>query len=160
LVLDQSQGIQSENESIKHPLYKAQIEPDIHFIGFDLTLNEVKGEIKEETVAEKQRLGNQHLGWFFILQEVPGESRFGLDKEIAQSNEGTKWENFSWKHLDPESGIISPSRPLESVPTGNNPDQVNWNSNAADIAYILYQKPVMVAFHAREMLRDLKTPAI
>jgi len=33
---------------------------------------------------------------------------------------------------------------------------LTWNAqiNAADVAYILYQAPVLVAVHAREMLGD------
>ena len=30
-----------------------------------------------------------------------------------------------------------------------------WGANAADVASILYQKPVLVAVHGREMIKDL-----
>ena len=34
----------------------------------------------------------------------------------------------------------------------------SWDSHAADMAFILYQKPVLVAIHARDMLKNLKAP--
>lgn len=160
LVINQFGDTMLEDEDTKLPIYKAQVSPDIHFIGFDLHLSEAKGDVKDETKEEKQRLGNTKLGWFFIFQQVPGETRFGLDDEMTLSGDGTMWENLSWANMELESEMISLSKPLNSLPAGPNPDQVQWNSNAADQAYILYQKPVMVAFHAREMLRELKTNSI
>ena len=127
-----------EDEDTKLPIYKAQVSPDIHFIGFDLHLSEAKGDVKDETKEEKQRLGNTKLGWFFIFQQVPGETRFGLDDEMTLSGDGTMWENLSWANMELESEMISLSKPLNSLPAGPNPDQVQWNSNAADLAYILY----------------------
>ena len=45
---------------------------------------------------------------------------------------------------------------LDNVPATNiteGPDKdIYWGANAADMAYILYQVPVMVAVHADEML--------
>ncbi len=46
--------------------------------------------------------------------------------------------------------------PFVTNPAGGNPQSLNWvpsvGATAADIAAILYQKPVMVAWHARQML--------
>jgi hypothetical protein len=56
----------------------------------------------------------------------------------------------------------SPSYPLTSLPEGHKKraqqdqdKQVKWNkdTNSADLAYILYQTPVLVAVHAAEMLQ-------
>ena len=33
---------------------------------------------------------------------------------------------------------------------------VEWGANAADMAFILYQEPVLVAVHGREMLKQLE----
>ena len=41
--------------------------------------------------------------------------------------------------------------PATSITAG--PDlNIHWGSNAADMAYILYQVPVMVAVHADDLL--------
>ena len=76
-----------------------------------------------------------------------------------------KWDNLSWANLDMAGRkIVDLSRSFTVEPRGKPLDQLsappptpvlNWrsaNSNAADIAAILYQKPVMVAWHARQMI--------
>ena len=148
-------GQQTDGAHLKHPIYRAQIDPDLHFIGFDLRISEAKGNVKEENAAEKQRLGNNDLGWFFVIQEVPGEPRFGLDETTSTNPSPQKWDNLSWQNLGNEKEMIVLNKPLVNTPTGTNSDEVNWNSNSADLAYILFQKPVMVAVHAREMLNNL-----
>ncbi len=159
LVLTDPTGEQAaDGTHIKHPIYRAQIDPDLHFIGFDLTISLAKGSVKEETPTEKQRVGNNDLGWFFVIQEVPGEPRFGLDETAATNVSPQKWDNLSWQNLGNEKEVISLAKPFVSTPSGANADNVNWNTNAADLAYILFQKPVMVAVHAREMLKNLNKP--
>ncbi|QHV95035.1 hypothetical protein [Spirosoma endbachense] len=143
---------------IKNPIYKAQIDPDLHFIGFDLSIPQAKGDVKEETAAEKQRLGNNNLGWFFVIQQVPGEPRFGLDDEAATNPGPQKWDNLSWNTLGNTQEVIDMGKPFVQPLTGQNPDAVDWNTQSADLAYILFQKPVMVAVHAREMLKNLVAP--
>ena len=61
-------------------------------------------------------------------------------------------------------GNISPNRetlgcvdfgvhvPDESAITAPPDSQFRWGRNGADMAYIFYQVPVMVAFHAADML--------
>jgi len=47
------------------------------------------------------------------------------------------------------------AQPFASPPLGSDAGGVAWGTNAADLAFILYQKPVLVGVHARDMLRDL-----
>jgi hypothetical protein len=49
---------------------------------------------------------------------------------------------------------IRPGRGFSPGKPGENINQ--WGSNSANMAYILYQKPAMIAIHAREMLADLE----
>ncbi|GAB3945957.1 hypothetical protein GCM10028805_15890 [Spirosoma harenae] len=155
VLFDTSGQAVADGVHIKNPIYKAQIDPDIHFIGFDLSITKAKGDVKEETAAEQQRLGNNNLGWFFVIQQVPGEPRFGLDDEAATNPSPQKWDNLSWSSLGDEQQVIDLSKPFTQPLTGQNPDAVNWNTQSADLAYILFQKPVMVAVHGREMLKNL-----
>jgi len=144
---------------LKFPIYKAQVTPDIHFIGFDLTIEEARGDPRlAETSAARAAVDADHLGWFFVLQEMVGEPRFGLDVNVPVEPDTTNcWDNLSWKNLDLTGGqMISVAAPFTSQPDG--PDLgVQWNSNAADMAFILYQDPVMCAVHATKMLQNLKT---
>ncbi|MBI5916780.1 MAG: hypothetical protein HY842_15495, partial [Bacteroidetes bacterium] len=144
------------NPNIIYPLYKAEVKPDITFLGFDLTIEEAKGhdDLAETTEARLNIPANQ-LGWFFVIKEVPGEPRFGLDEELPNIASEFKWDNMSWKNLGDAVSLIDASGAFVTNPPGTNPHNINWNSNSADLAYILYQKPVLVGVHAREMLKNL-----
>ena len=50
----------------RSPLFSANPVDDIFFFGFDLTIDQVKGTSGDP-------------GWYFVLQERPGEARFGLE---------------------------------------------------------------------------------
>jgi hypothetical protein len=137
--------------TIKPPLFKAQIEPDIHFLGFDLTVSAAKGSPTPPGGAS----GIVNAGWFFVIQERPGEPRFGLDVVDSQSPLPvlSEWNDLSWNHLGNPDEV--PFIDLSAAPAlqGSSPDShIQWASNAADMAYILYQDPVMVAVHADNML--------
>jgi hypothetical protein len=56
--------------------------------------------------------------------------------------------------------IIDLAKPFVSEPP--NPSETGgatWGSHAADMAFILNQKPVLVGIHGRNMLKNLKPPA-
>ncbi|NKQ37367.1 MAG: hypothetical protein HF973_17345 [Chloroflexi bacterium] len=147
-------------DKVKTPLYEAKVEPDIYFFGFDLTVEEAVGGSGEDETDDP--------GWFFVIKERPGEPRFGLD--IAQADHIYVWNDLGWGNIVPDTSPgdyieinnSTPTITLESLP----PDQteqtaqaqddkfVKWHkdTHAAELAYILYQAPVMVAVHAAEML--------
>jgi hypothetical protein len=157
---------------IRTPLYRAQVEPDITFFGFKLDVKEAKGESDPQTLTLK------NAGWFFVIKERPGEPRFGFDipKEDVDAAPNLTWNDVSWTEVLPGDGVIDATNPhqvitLEAVvPPGTSGAnekgfldqraedlQIKWNGDghavdAADLAYILYQVPVLVAVHAAEML--------
>lgn len=151
--------------NLQQPLFKAQILPDIYFIGFNLTAKEVRGTPKEP----EQMTTADDPGWFFILRERPGEPRFGFDLgEKAQSPLYT-WNELNWKNLETTDGsqlainksfTLGNTNPLtgdagtDNLARHNEDLNYRWNTNtnAADIAYITYQDKVMVAIHGSEML--------
>ncbi|RXK48653.1 hypothetical protein [Halorientalis pallida] len=57
----------------KEPVFSGKLDPDITFFGFDLTTTEAEGG----TIAEGT--DDEDLGWFFVLEERVGETRFGYD---------------------------------------------------------------------------------
>ena len=68
----------------------------------------------------------------------------------------THWNKLSWNHLGDPNGIPFIRMDPEEIPavTGGSTDsEIRWGSNAADLAYILFQVPVMVAIHADNMLK-------
>ena len=148
---------------LRTPLYEAKVEPDVTFIGFDLTTAEAKGG--------SGLPGDDDPGWFFVLKERPGEPRFGLD--IEREGGLALWNNLAWPDVfdaTADDGFLqirptTPTLTLAALPGDATPQEViqhdedvgvSWHrdTNAAELAYILYQVPVMVAVHGSEMLPD------
>jgi hypothetical protein len=171
VTLEGAEAAKPPRSKLKTPLYEARVEPDLYFFGFDLTVEEALGGTGE-TEADRNK-----PGWFFCIKERPGEPRFGLD--IDQDGEKPEnWNDLAW------NDVLPPNAPTGSfIPVGNatieqdltaNPLElpedeekkeqraddlaVSWkkNMNAADVAYILYQVPVLMAVHAVEMLPTQK----
>jgi hypothetical protein len=152
---------------VKTPLYSAKIEPDIYFLGFDLEADEAKGSDGSHPDDQDK------AGWFFVIKERPGEPRFGLDISGRNAVRHT-WSDVSWEDAAPgladndflqitdATPTISLTKPTdqlqaefaEQLAQYNEDEKVVWSnaSDSADLAYILYQSPVMVAIHASEML--------
>jgi len=147
------------NVPIKSPLYEAKVKPDIYFFGFDLTEDEARGDDQVD----------DEPGWFFVIKERPGEPRFGLD--IEREGPIQVWNDLAWPDVVPD-GIdgafidlaATPSRSLPTTaPSGTAQEkEVQWledrhlswsdNMSAAELAYILFQAPVLIGVHASEML--------
>ena len=135
---------------VKTPIFKAEIDPDVRFLGFDLTKSVVKGD--PDPAANNP-------GWFFVIQERPGEPRFGLDDLSPDSPaKPTNWNELAWEHLAQFGSLgcvnFTVNVPDDSAITAAPDSQFKWGRNAADMAYIFYQVPVMVAFHAADMLPE------
>ena len=168
--LTEAQAENPPTTIIKSPLYEAKVDPDIYFFGFDLTVPEAKGGTGEDP--------NDDPGWFFGIKERSGEPRYGLDvggQENLESNELELWNDFGWEALTPSvadneyiqitdsaatTPTITATQSLELPEDAEKEEQHNedvnitWSKdmNAAELAYILYQVPVLVAVHASEML--------
>jgi hypothetical protein len=141
---------------IRMPLFEAKVDPDIYFLGFDLTAQEAKGGTGP----------TDDPGWFFVIKERPGEPRFGMQDVPAASPKPplVSWNDLAWVDLSvPPGGLIQLSQSLTLVPQGPNPGgdvtdpadaQAQWNpsTDAAELAYMLYRVPVLVAVHASRML--------
>jgi len=143
--------VQSANEmmlEIKFPIFKADVLPDIKFFGFDLDEDQARG-------ADNPQTETDDWGYFFIIQQIPGEPRFGMDITYDPDDDAhPTWDDLSWDKYNPVKSFISttvkPSGGFNPTGTGENINQ--WGNNSAMLAYILYQKPVMIAVHAKEML--------
>ncbi len=135
---------------LKFPLYKAEVSPDIKFFGFDLTIKQAKGDDPSDGFTD-------NLGWFFVIQEVPGEPRFGMDINYDAGTDGVSWDDLAWDCFDDNLKFVkSGVRPTKKIPSSfsdNSPDK--WGTNSANMAYILFQKPVMVAVHSKDMLAKI-----
>jgi hypothetical protein len=147
LATDYPDGVRSPLEA--YPIFRGTLEPDVTFIGFDLT--------HQDVIAD--------LGWFFLLQQQPTEPRFGLDEDpFGPSGSGAipelkTWNDLNWAHLAPSAEKLkalvyvavgkAQLTPTSSV-TGS------WGRNAAHMALITKQMPVRVAIHATELLQTTR----
>ena len=148
-----------QDPRLRFPLYKARIAPDVHFVGFDLSFEDVRGDPRLDETAEARALVGDDIGWFFVIQEAVGEPRFGLDVDVPIEPSAQKWDNLAWVNLDLAGGqAIDLSKPFVTPPAGTDTGGVEWGSHAADMAWVLYQDPVLVAVHGRQMLKNLTPP--
>ena len=160
-LLDQPTAAEEQNpprSKIRSPLYEAKADPDIYFFGFDLTIEEAKGQTGENP--------NDDAGWFFVIKERPGEPRFGL--ELSRSGDLKVFDQLTWEDALPggAAGQFLTAGSLSSVglATVTDPNDPELQQNADDRtvaaaavssarwAYLLFRAPVLVAVHADEML--------
>ena len=81
--------------------------------------------------------------------------------DIQPTETPTSWADLSWVNILPEGPspedpstsitIIKKANPPNIAPT----DVATWGTDSAAMAYILFQKPSMVAVHAKDMLEKL-----
>jgi hypothetical protein len=124
----------SPNE-FRFPIFKAELEPDVTVVGFDLTETEARTVIDYNQTTGI--LGpNNNPGWFFVFRERPGQVRFGLDDNESLTSIGSSstWDELDWKHL---GGGNSPDviqlhldnlsiiPDVESI-NGNTTDDASW----------------------------------
>ncbi len=130
-------------KKVKFPLYRAEVKPDIKFFGFDLTVDRARGTSPGPDT--------DNHGWYFVIMQAPGAPMFGMDISFNQGSDGLSWDDLSWKSFAEELTFIKKTVPPDISPN----DQVQWGVDSASMAYILFQKPNMIAVHARKMLKGL-----
>jgi hypothetical protein len=159
--LSPAQEAHPPRDIVKTPLYEAKVDPDIYFFGFDLT----------EEIAKGGQIvnGEEDPGWFFVIKERPGEPRFGLDlpKDAPQTTINT-WNDLAWTDVlntytegsflrigERAVTLTDPGGTGDLKDQYNEDSQFRWraDTHAAELAYILYQVPVLMAVHAAEMLK-------
>jgi len=147
----------ANSANTKYPIFSAKASPDITFLGFDLTDAEAKGGTTSFDPA----------GWFFVFKERAGEIRFGLDiasgTSALETDMADGWDDLSWGYMG--GGTVSTVEDVKFLnvnrtnldftnPVSDDDENVYWGTNAADIAYILEQKPVIIGIHATDMLPE------
>ena len=160
-----------------YPVFRGTLEPDVTFLGFDLTTDEAYGARRADGTPDP----DGDAGWFVVLQGPPVEPRFGLDETLNfgtvgrsgpdlvsdDSNRQEPWSDIAWGDLVKDAGsaeanegrleALSHIPVASSDPTINSLDGVDmngirWGWNGAHMAYITLQLPVRIAIHADDML--------
>ena len=151
----------SESDTL-FPLFSAELEPDVFLFGFELTTEDAKGE---RIPVGSTNTSGKNPGWFFVFRERPGQVKFGLDDytddqgnaDVMPSEPLETWSDLSWEHLVDDRTELSnfliqlTNGDNLSITEGSSSDP-DWGDNAADMASILFQNPVIFARHADEMI--------
>ena len=141
-------------DDVKFPVFRGTLEPDITFFGFDLSPDEALYDPYHEGTQEPDDHPDE--GWFFVLQEPPAETRFGMDvgteDDVGQTPYGidssepgtprtpteeledeveTGWSGLSWAHIV-ESGE-DPSSVTHVDVDGSRPGAEQWSYDADDV---------------------------
>lgn len=160
--LSDAQAASPPRDIVKTPLYDATVEPDIYFFGFDLTVEKAFNE------KDPDRPDEEGPGWFFVIKERPGEPRFGLDISSKGGALNT-WNELAWPDVGTAAGAVlrvgakqdytlqDPGGTTATSPVKKQYEEdknFRWHkpTESAELAYILYQVPVLMAVHAAEML--------
>jgi hypothetical protein len=118
------------------PIFRGTLPPDITFLGFNLTDDDVR---------------TREL--YFVLQEQPTEPRFGLNEApptpIDPNAPLAKWEDLSWGHFGPNTQFIH----VGTLPAASSlPNNPIWGVNSAHLAQITFQTPFRVAIYGPDIL--------
>jgi hypothetical protein len=141
-------------EDVKFPVFRGKLDPDVTFFGFDLSPDEALYDPYHEGSEEPDNHPDE--GWFFVLQEPPAETRFGMDlgqegdagqtpygidssepgtprtpTEELEDEVETGWRGLSWAHLV-EDGE-DPSSVTHVDVDGSRPGAEQWSFDADDV---------------------------
>jgi hypothetical protein len=126
----------------RYPAFQGRLGDDLAFLGFGLSPQALAGAAG-------------HPGWYFVLQEPPGEPRFGLDDGPGAPS--SDWLELAWAHVGRKTGgkagaeHVDLAAPLAgfTAPPGR-----SWGpqSSAAEIAAVTRRPPFRVAVHASDLL--------
>jgi hypothetical protein len=135
---------------VSAPVMTGRLGRDAAFYGFTLTEREARGSTDP----------GAHPGWFFVLEQHPGGTRFGLDppRSTLRGEPPEHWTDLSWSNLAPLEGelpsfvdVAGPEWMAGLELRGNGgPDE--WGDDAAAMARITLQRPMRVLTHASAML--------
>lgn len=122
------------------PVFRAEIPPDLQFIGFDLTLSQVLDVSGD----------NGNKSWYFIFMEPVGEPRFGLDAAFRPNDRSNFTRNdLAWEHIGNDEFLTSAKKPTLTMV---DIDQNLWGKDAAMMATFLFQQPFATLIKATELL--------
>jgi hypothetical protein len=121
-------------DDLRPPAFAGQFAPDITFVGFDLTFEEI----------------TEGDGWFFVIQQQPTEPRFGFDEEPPEfAAVPPTWSDATWAEAGVAEGrhLTLAGNPL----SGTTRSGATFGADAAHMAAVLLQKPMRVALHGSQL---------
>lgn len=115
------------------PAFYGRFDPDISFVGFDLT--------REDIVASP--------GWFFVIEQQMTEPRFGFDDSAgAMPAFPGNWLDAQWADTGTDRGR---HLRVDGRLAGHGVRDVTYGHDAAHMAALTLQRPFRLAVHARHL---------
>jgi hypothetical protein len=132
-------------EAFKFPSFRAELPPDLQFIGFDLSVEEILREPPSGGGG-----GQQGRAWYFVIMEPVGEPHFGLDSVFRPDNPASLVRNdLAWEHVNNANFITASQKPTLNL---TDIDKGTWGKNAAVMAEFLFQQPFAMIVKATDLL--------
>jgi hypothetical protein len=137
--------------SVKTPLFQMDRAPDVTLLAFDLSAQALCGAPAPGDA-----------GWFIVLQELPGEPRFGLDavpEDVAAwGGLPAAWSDLGWSNVAAGAQALAQLRyvPLQALPSqalplvAGQPIRATWGRSSADQAAVTRQRPFRLAIHGSQ----------
>lgn len=130
----------------RHPIFRGTLKPDVTFLGFNLSDEEALGKPP-----------NDANGFFFVIQQQPTEPAFGLD--VADfvkplPDPPASWNDLSWRHFAKTEAEFQALSHVSADKVFPAIDKVTWGKNSAHQAFITLQRPVRIAIHAKQMIKE------
>ncbi len=133
---------------VKNPVFWGRLDPDVTFVGFDLTREDVE-------VAP---------GWYFVIAEQTMEPTFAFDTPGGDSGAAATWSDVDWGDVGvaPNDYLRIAGCALNGVELAviaNAPARARFGRNAADMAAICFQRPFRAAMHSSKLIAGAAPPA-
>ena len=108
------------------PVFRGSAGLDTAYFGFNLTPADIMIE----------------PGYYFVIQELSGAPRFGLDENTTEIF--NTWNDLAWSQVEVAGGYISVAakKPVPAQPRG-----LEWGKDSAHMAAIVMQRPLRVSIH-------------
>ncbi len=130
----------------KLPVFIGRIDPDMVFVGFDISVEEARG-------------ASGGAGWFFVLEQPAGEARFGLDDPLEFGRPPNDiGSDLAWSDVVADEAALADlvHVPLAGRLDGQMIGPGRWAHNGAHQAALTLQRPFSFAVHADEMLAEVQ----
>lgn len=123
-----------------YPIFRGSLAPDIVFLGFDLSLEQIRDDEDGEP-------------WYFMIQQPPTDLRFGMDVPEAFGAGAppiASWNDLSWGHVVETAEELAAlgHAPAGGRLVGTLADGLSWGHNSAHMAGITMQRPARIAIRA------------
>lgn len=123
-----------------YPKFTAQLEQDVTLVAFEMT---------KETALGKNNAGvNVNAGYFFCLQERPGEMRFGLSG--VERDTFFSWLELNWIELSSPKVLKSNL----ALPIIQDTNGVSWFESSASQSFILLRQPTNFIVQSKDLIYE------